>query len=261
MLEEVKCKEKFLEYVNDFDTSDNMISRKIAHSLRVADISKDIASSLELSDEDVKLAYIIGVLHDIGRFKQVTECRNYSDKLGLGHAKIGDIVLFEENKIVDFVETREYDAIIRQAVLNHSFFKINDDVDGKELVFAKIIRDADKLDIFNLFTFDNPIQMGIDSGYFDNDLYTEKVLTEFYNGKQVEKNNLNTLLDWFINMIGFVFDLNYKKTFEILHEEKYINKIFNRMKEIKKENTDIVKILEDMEKYINRYIENKKVGI
>lgn len=257
MLSTERCRNRFIEYVKDFDQTDTMISRKVSHTIRVADYSKEIAESLKLNKIDVDLAYIIGILHDIGRFRQVTECRNYSDKIGLGHAKIGDIILFEENMITEFVDSREYDNLIRQAVLNHSFFKINDDVTGDALTFAKIVRDADKLDIFNLFTFDDPIQMGEDSGYVNNDLVTKEVKDAFFNGKQITKDNLNTLMDWFINMIGFVFDLNYKRSFEILAEKEFLKQIFSIMKDIKKDNNELIGLLNDMEIYINNYIGEK----
>ena len=99
MLDELKCREKFIEYVNRFDKSNRLISLKFEHTFRVADISKDIAKSLGLDEEQIKLAYIIGILHDIGRFKQATENNCYSDKQGIGHAKMGDIILFEEISI------------------------------------------------------------------------------------------------------------------------------------------------------------------
>ena len=159
--------------------------------------------------------------------------------------------------ITEFVESREYDNLIRQAVLNHSFFKINDDVTGDALIFSKIIRDADKLDIFNLFTFDDPVQMGKDSGYVNNDLVTKEVKDAFFNGKQITKDNLNTLMDWFINMVGFVFDLNYKKSFEILAEKEFLKQIFSIMKDIKKNNNELIELLNDMEIYINNYIAEK----
>lgn len=258
MLNREHCKNRFLEYVKDFDQTDKMISRKVSHTLRVADFSKEIAESLSLDKTEVDLAYIIGILHDVGRFRQVTECGNYSDKIGLGHAKIGDIVLFEENMIEEFVSDRKYDSIIRNAVLNHSYFKINDDVTGDALMFSKIIRDADKLDIFNLFTFDDPIQMGKDSGYINNDLVTKEVEDAFFNGKQLTKDNLNTLMDWFINMVGFVFDLNYKKSFEILEEKQYLESIFSRMREIKSYDKSIMELLDKMYAYITNYIKENK---
>ena len=151
MLDTERCKNRFLEYVREFDTTDELISRKIVHTLGVADYSKEIAKSLNLNEEQIKLAYIIGILHDIGRFKQILLTGTYSDKGGVNHTDMGLKILFDENMITEFVENREYDEIIKNAIANHSLFKINDGLDEETLMFSKIIRDADKLDIFRIF--------------------------------------------------------------------------------------------------------------
>ena len=99
--------------------------------------------------------------------------------------------------------------------------------------------------------------MGKDSGYVNNDLVTKEVKDAFFNGKQITKDNLNTLMDWFINMIGFVFDLNYKRSFEILAEKEFLKQIFSIMIDIKKNNNELIELLNDMEIYINNYIGEK----
>ncbi len=45
------------------------IRLKVEHTYRVADISEQIAEKLGLSEEDIALAWLIGMLHDIGRFE------------------------------------------------------------------------------------------------------------------------------------------------------------------------------------------------
>ena len=80
-----------------------------------------------LSEEEQKLAYIIGILHDIGRFRQIKLYNTYSDqKSKISHAKLGTEILFDENKIYDFIDVRDYDSIIKTAILNHSILKIED---------------------------------------------------------------------------------------------------------------------------------------
>ena len=61
MLDELKCKEKFIKYVSLFDMDNRLISLKFEHTFRVAEVSKDIAKSLGLDEEQIKLAYIIGI--------------------------------------------------------------------------------------------------------------------------------------------------------------------------------------------------------
>ena len=62
---------KFKIYIKQFDTRDKNIDRKIYHSIRVMKVSKDIATRLNLTQEQIEIASIIGLLHDIGRFDQI----------------------------------------------------------------------------------------------------------------------------------------------------------------------------------------------
>ena len=75
----------FLEYVQNYDLNNENIKRKEQHSLRVMAISKKIAEELKLSEKEIKLATLIGLLHDIGRFEQYTKWKTFSDKISTNH--------------------------------------------------------------------------------------------------------------------------------------------------------------------------------
>lgn len=260
MLDIEKCKNRFLEYVKEYDCTNDLISLKVVHTLGVASYSEIIAKSLGLDEDKVKLAYIIGILHDIGRFEQVRITNTYSDRGGINHTDMGIKILFEDNMITEFIDTREYDETIKHAISNHSLFKINDGLNDETLMFAKIIRDADKLDIFKVFKNNDVIQVGIDSGFKDTDEYSKDVLDAFYKGYQLDRSHLIYLFDWYINMIAFTYDLYYKKSFELVKEEKFFDIIFESMKEKKKHNDDLNIILDDMKLFIDKYLENKING-
>ena len=59
---------QFTRYVHGFDQGEEGVRLKYAHSLRVSSLCEQIAGSLGLSQDEVDLAWLIGVLHDIGRF-------------------------------------------------------------------------------------------------------------------------------------------------------------------------------------------------
>ena len=54
--------------------------------------------------------------------------------------------------IREFVLNNEYDSIIYKAIKNHNKYKIEEGLSEKEKLYSKIIRDADKIDIINIFT-------------------------------------------------------------------------------------------------------------
>jgi putative nucleotidyltransferase with HDIG domain len=43
----------------------------VIHTYHVADNARNIAEKLKLSKEDIELAELIGLLHDIGRFEEL----------------------------------------------------------------------------------------------------------------------------------------------------------------------------------------------
>ena len=66
----VKIKEVFDNYVSKFDWEEEKVQLKYYHTFEVAKNCQEIAKRLKLSIEDQQLAYLIGICHDIGRFKQ-----------------------------------------------------------------------------------------------------------------------------------------------------------------------------------------------
>lgn len=246
------CKKVFDEYVSNYDKENFLIAKKINHTYKVMDISKEIANSLNLSEEEVKLATLIGLLHDIGRFEQAKIVGTYADTKQVDHAQIGVKILFEENKIREFLpEDFEYDEIIKKAVYEHNKFKISEELNEKEKLFAGIVRDADKIDIYRMFTTDDMLKLGYASGYEDTENFTKEVEEAFYKNEQVPKNKLQTMLDWFLNAIAFTYDINFKKSFSILKERNYINIILDKSEKIW---TKKIKDLNKIRNHINEYI-------
>ena len=137
----------FLEYVQNYDLNNENIKRKEQHSLRVMAISKKIAEELKLSEEEIKLATLIGLLHDIGRFEQYTKWKTFSDRISTNHGVLGSKILEEKNFIRTFVTENKYDEIIKKAIINHNKYQIDENLNETELLYSKIIRDADKIDI------------------------------------------------------------------------------------------------------------------
>ena len=150
-----KAKKEFLKYVENYNPEDEKIKIKINHIQRVADIAKNIAQQLELNEEDIKLAELIGLLHDIGRFEQVRLYHTFMDKDSINHGEFGVKLLFEEGLIRKFIETDKYDSIIKLAIINHNRLNIEQGLSDREYLHAQIIRDADKADIYSVLISDS----------------------------------------------------------------------------------------------------------
>ena len=248
-----EAKEEFIKYTENFNTKDENIERKQQHSLRVMKIAEQIATNLKLNEEQIQLATLIGLLHDIGRFKQYTDIGLENNLEGFDHGDYGAKVLFEEGIIRKFIETNKYDEIIKKSIKNHNKFSIEAGLTQEELLFAKLIRDADKIDI---------LYESIDIYYKNNEeevnksVLSEKIYNEFTKKATIKKGKNVRLkfIDDITCVISFIYDINYKTSFEIIKEKDYINKIIDRYN-FQDQSTKTK--VEEIRKLANEYIEEK----
>ena len=140
------------DYMKSFYNEDEEIQHamlmKEAHTGRVRAIIRDLAVHLGLSEEDVALAEIMGLLHDVGRFRQFTVYRTFKDHLSEDHAAAG-LKLMEEHGLLDGLLPWEQ-SLVRFAVEWHNKKEIAPAPDACHLGYAKMLRDADKLDIYHV---------------------------------------------------------------------------------------------------------------
>ena len=244
-----KAKQQFIEYTENYDLQNEHIKRKQQHSLRVMEISKQIAQGLKLSQEDIELAMLIGLLHDIARFEQYTQYRTFRDFESVDHGDLGAEIL--QKDIRKYIDTNEYDEIILKAVKNHNKFKVEKNLSEKELLFAQIVRDADKLDIF--YESVEMFWKGKEKEVEDS-IISEDVLEQIKNFSQTKRKAEESEIDKVIRVIAFIFDMNFSSSFQILKNENYVNKILNRYN-LKDEYTK--QNVEQIRRIANEYIENR----
>ena len=245
-----KAKEEFLKYTEKYDLEDINIKRKQIHSLRVMEISRKIAEGLNLSQEEIKIAELIGLLHDISRFEQYTKYHTFRDANSIDHGDFAVQIL--EKDIRKYIKTNKYDNVIKTAIKNHNKYKIEEGINDKEELFAKIIRDADKLDI--LYIIFTELYKGKEKE-IGKEKISEEDIRDFRNLRLVEKrkDKNNELYDMIV-MISFIFDINFKMSFKIIKEQDSINRILNQFN-FEDENTRI--LMEEIRTIANNYIEQK----
>ena len=229
-----QCKEIFLNHLDQYEDKSTVgFDLKLKHTFRVMKISKDLCKKINISREETKLAQVIALLHDIGRFEELLYMKKL-DSAKFDHSAVGIKVLFEDNVIDKFNLDKKYYSTIETAVLNHSRKTIPEDLSEEELLQTKIIRDADKLDNFVLKItrkieecFPGNIQS---KSEVEDSLITDKVYKSIMNNECVDVHDRETKLDLFICVLGFVYDLNFKESLEIVKENNYINRIIDRFK-------------------------------
>lgn len=250
-----KAEKAFKEYLKNYNVDNGCIALKIRHTYEVVKKSEYIAKGLKLDQENIELAKIIAILHDIGRFEQIKQFGDFFDK-NIEHAEYGTKVLFENNLITQFIEDKKYDNIIRKAIYNHNKFGIEENLDKNELLHCKIIRDADKLDNFRVKQEDKFEEMFpkiYNSETVNYEKISIKVYEDFMKHKCIKLKDRKTMIDYWICVIAFIFDLNFSISLQYVKEMNYIDILVDR---IEYKNNETKQKMEEIRKIAKKYIEN-----
>lgn len=247
------AKIQFDHYIKQFDLENDKIKLKWQHTFGVVACVKDIALHEGLNQEDTELAKIIALLHDIGRFEQLKRYNSFNDK-NIDHALLACDYLFKENHIIDFIQNREEDDIIYQAIKNHNLFKIKHHDNKRIMLHIHLIRDADKLDNYrvkNIESFET--MLDVSKEYMSTQTISKSIFESMMNHQLIYSEDRKTALDMWLSFIAFMFDLNFKSSFLYLEKTQYVYKNLHRI-DYKDEKTKqmIAKIEKSCEAFIQK---------
>jgi len=222
----------FTDYCRSFYSSDYEDQRNITlkeeHTRNVSGNIVQIARGLSLDDARITLAEAIALYHDIGRFPQYRKFKTFKDSVSVNHGALGAKVLVE-NTVLQRLPEREQDIIVRTVAL-HNAYSIPSRLDRDMLLFLKLVRDADKLDIWRVaIEYYGQPEGGRASavGLELPDLpgYSPEVLTALKNEKMVQISTLKTLNDFKLLQLAWIYDLNFASSLRILESRQYIDGI------------------------------------
>lgn len=266
----------FAEYVRNYDPSDEKIKLKIDHTYRVAGLCQRIAESLGLSEPDVDIAWLLGMLHDIGRFEQIRRFGTFNDVQSVDHAEFGADLLFKEGLIRKFAEgyyeecelarsgNEEAEQIIKNnehhnkdtgllemAIRQHNKYRVKEDLTERQRMFCDILRDADKVDIFKV-NADIPMEIIYDvtTEELKNGIITKEVLESFYKKKTVLKSVRKSAVDHIVGHISLLFELVYKESYRQAKEQGYVYKLLDFKSDVPEVNAEFG----DMRKYVDEFL-------
>jgi putative nucleotidyltransferase with HDIG domain len=226
MIDYEKAKKAFDEYLKNFDINDGKVQLKLIHTYGVVKFSELIAKDLQFDNENVELAKLIALLHDIGRFEQARVYNDFRDYVTMDHADYGVKLLFEDGMIRSFIETDKYDDVIYKAIKNHNKYKIEDGLSEYELLHSKVIRDADKIDNFRVKETDSFLDIAnIDQNILEQETITDKVYMDFMNHKTIISSERKNSIDAWVSYVAFVFDLNFRFSFKYIKDKNYVTKL------------------------------------
>lgn len=247
----------FANYVADFYTDDPRdiyaIRLKEKHTERVCENIIMLGNALGLQDQEMILAETMGLFHDIGRFRQYAVYGTFNDMVSENHAKLG-LREMAKHKVLA-VCTRDEKRWITKAIAYHNAASIPERKDEKTLFFIRLLRDADKLDIWKVVIDyykkrDKEPNSLLEIGLPDDPTYSPQILAAIRKGRMVLMRNLRTLNDFKLLQISWVFDLNFVPSFQAVKTREYIEQIEATLPH-SKEITEAVSHAHD---YVNRHL-------
>ncbi len=208
------------------------ISLKIRHTHEVWKNIAVIAAGESLGEEGNLLAEAIALMHDVGRFPQYARYRTFDDRRCVNHGELGAEVVAEQGLIAEFTPRER--KIITDCIRFHNAFAIPKSVTPETAFFLKLVRDADKLDIWRVFIdyYEGRGPEGASAAGLGLPLkpgYSEEALSSVLEGKVLHISRVTRLNDYKLVQLAWVYDLNFRTSYRLLLERGYIDKIISHL--------------------------------
>ena len=160
---------------------------------------------------------MMGLFHDVGRFRQFTLYQTFNDALSEDHADLG-IKVLKELPLIGRLHTEDRELLLF-AIQNHNKKVIAPEQDPRRILFAKLLRDADKLDIYRVLS---PYLQPSDGQGCSPDF-----LEQFIAGEQCDYTRIRTQDDRKLVRLMWVYDVNFSWTLQRIRDQGYIERIIS----------------------------------
>ena len=222
----------FLNYVQTFKHGDKNLQENIAlkekHTMQVCQEILNIGKQLELNDAELHLSEVVALFHDVGRFEQFARYRTFVDGKSENHAELG-VKILKENRVLNRLDSSMQSLILR-IISYHNRAALPEQETKTCLFFSRLLRDADKLDIWRVVTDYYNRNNGtrnviIELGLPDTAGFSDEVYQDLINKRIVDIKHIKNLNDFKLLQAGWVFDINFAPTFQTIKARHYLEMI------------------------------------
>lgn len=219
-------------YVHTFCDTDpeglKNILLKIEHTHKVCAVMELLAVGEGLAPEEARIAATVALLHDVGRFPQYRRWRTFRDSESDNHARLA-IEVMREQRLLDDLAPAER-LLIEEAVRFHNLLAVPEQVQSPTTLYIRLIRDADKLDIWRVFLglFDLPEQERASAaclGLPDLPGCTPACLQALVEQRVVRLDECRVVNDFKLLQISWALDLGFPSSYRLLLERDYISRL------------------------------------
>ena len=206
------------------------LGTKVVHCQRVRQEMLRLGQAIELTPPLLFLAEITGLFHDIGRFEQYQQYHTFVDLHSINHAQ-RSVEILSRAKVLAPLDPEAQEWILL-AISNHNKAAITSDLPETANLLARMIRDADKLDIWRVFIdfCQQPTKLrstAIVLGLPDSPGISQGAFTDIMAGRLVSGNHLTNQNDFAVMRLSWVFDLNFQDSHREIIKRNYLPQQFS----------------------------------
>lgn len=225
-------KDWFAMYVQTFKASgygelENIVLKE-KHSRRVSKEALEMGTRMGEDAEKLHLIEAIGLLHDVGRFEQFVRYGTFVDAESVDHAEFG-VEILKSRAILDSIDRKEREIILC-AILHHNKLALPEDEPEECLFYLKLLRDADKLDIWNVMidyysNEDRYSSEAVGLGLPDTEGISLEILDDLHEGRTVKSSELKNQNDFKLLQISWIYGINFSCALKRVLERGYIESV------------------------------------
>jgi hypothetical protein len=243
----------FTTYCASFQSADAEVQRnfdlKEVHTRNVCEAARLIAQGG--GERREMLAQVAALCHDLGRFPQYQEFRTFLDRESINHAHLSAQIL-KQSSLLDFLPKAERDRV-GFAVSLHNVFQIPAGLPPETEDLLRLVRDADKLDIWRVFIeyfFAPEVERAsaVGLGFPDLPDCSPEVLAAIEAGEMVELTMLKSLHDFKLLQLSWVYDINFPSTLRLIKERGVLEQLAATLPR----NAAVLAILERVNQYLEQ---------
>ena len=222
----------FFNYVQGFKQGDKDLQQNILlkeeHTKKVCREILALSDELGLTDDEKRLAEIIALFHDIGRFEQYARYNTFVDRRSANHAELG-VKILQKFIVLDNLE-KPMKSLILRTIRYHNRAELPREETETCLFFAKLLRDADKLDIWRVVTEyyhqnDGKRNDAIELDLPDTPEFSDAVYQDLMNKEIVNVHDIKNLNDFKLLQIGWIYDINFIPALIAVNSRGYLERI------------------------------------
>jgi hypothetical protein len=245
----------FHDYVTSYYSEDRYVQMNITlkedHTYRVCENIKMIGKEMNLIDTQLRIGETTALFHDIGRFEQFKRYKTFNDRRSQNHAKLS-VEILQQTDVLARLPAKEQ-TMICKAISYHNLYTLPAGGNTSCVFYAKLLRDADKLDIWstiihyyqNRHLHPNP---ALELELPDTAEYSPDFIDSILNDRCTDTRNIKTCNDMKLSILSWIFDINFRPTYQYILHRGYVDRLVDFLPD----KEDIRKTQKHVHKYMKR---------